>query len=57
MICPYMPWNCVTKLLKDPDNIKVVYKTKKYEPFKCVKDECPLYSDGECIRAENEKEQ
>ena len=47
MICPYMPCNCVIRILKDPDNNKVLYKTRKYEPFKCVKDECPLYSDGE----------
>lgn len=64
MICPYMPCNYVMKTLKDPDNDKVLYKTKEYKPSKCVKDKCPFYSDGEddftpetCIRAEKEKEQ
>jgi hypothetical protein len=56
MICPYMPCNYVIKTLKDPNNDKVLYETKKYEPLKCVKDECPLYSDGECVRVNNEKE-
>ena len=64
MICPYIPCNYVMKTLKDPDNDKVLYETKSYQPVKCLEDKCPFYSNGDgeyesgiCIRVEKEKEQ
>lgn len=64
MICPYMPCNHVTKLLKDPDNDRVLYETKSYQPINCLKDKCPFYSDGNgeyresvCIKAAREMEE
>lgn len=63
MICPYMPCSCVTKTLRDPNNDKVLYETKTYQPANCLKDKCPFYAvddreyiDGTCIKAEKEKE-
>lgn len=54
MKCPYRTVKLITKYKYDSYHGERVSEISEHFP-ECYGDKCPLYTDGECVRAREEK--